>query len=333
MTAGDHNSMPDPPMPDLPHPVTVSPRFLPKPWGGRRMETTLGYALPGEAPIGEAWLVHDRAGASSEIMGGPLDGTHVADLRGDAPFPLLLKILDAGAPLSVQVHPAPRAAQALGGEAKTECWFVLDALPGARVYRGLRDGCDRARLETALRRGDVESCLHAVEVAAGDTIFVPAGTVHTIGAGILLAEVQQNSDTTFRLHDWGRVNTAGEARELHVASALDSIDFGPRGEDKIPAQLIEDEGSVRRLLLVQSPFFSAESVTAMGTFTLEIPPSVDGTWRIVHVLAGAGELRLFERGTAPLRFRPGDTLLLPARHDAYEVALGATVLRALVVHR
>jgi len=320
-------------MPQLPHPVKLRPRFLEKPWGGRRMQTTLGYALPGDGPFGEAWLVHDRNGASSEVVGGPLDGARIADLRGDRPFPLLLKILDANAPLSVQVHPDADAAARLGGEAKTECWFVLDAVPGARVHRGLRDGCTRADLEDALRSGDVEGCLRPVEVAPGDTVFVPAGTVHTIGAGILLAEVQQNSDTTYRLHDWNRVGPDGRGRELHVDAALESIRFGPRSEDKVPAQLIEDEGQVRRMLLVSSPHFVTEHVTAMGTFTLEVPPTGRDTWRIVHVLAGDGELRLFERGAAPVRFGAGETLLLPARHDAYEVALGAAVLRALVVYR
>lgn len=297
------------------------------------MQTSLGHALPGDGRYGEAWLVHDRDGRSSEIEGGPLDGTYLADLRGDRPFPLLLKLLDADAPLSVQVHPDAAAAALHGGEPKTECWFVLDAVPGARVHRGLRDGCEPGDLERALRDGTVESCLHPVEVAPGDTIFVPAGTVHTIGAGILLAEVQQNSDTTYRLHDWGRVGLDGRPRELHVTQALDSVRFGVRSEDKIPAQLIEDEGSVRRLLLVRSPQFTTEHVTAMGTFTLEVPASGADLWRIVHVLAGDGELRLFERGASPVRFAAGDTLLLPARHDAYEIELGAAVLRALVVYR
>ena len=297
------------------------------------MESTLGYELPGEGPVGEAWLVHDRNGRSSEVLGGPLDGTTLAQLRGDQPFPLLLKLLDANAPLSVQVHPDASAAARHGGEAKSECWFVLDAVPGARIHRGLRDGCDRATLEAALRAGTVESCLRAVDVAPGDTIFVPAGTVHTIGAGILLAEVQQNSDTTYRLHDWNRVGLDGQPRELHVTPALDSVNFGPRSEDKIPMQEISDDGRIRRLLLVRSPHFTTEHVTAMGTFTLEIPPIADDTWRVVHVLGGEGELRLFERNAAPVRFAPGDTLLLPARHDGYEMTLGATVLRALVVYR
>ncbi len=320
-------------MPDLPHPVKLAPRYLAKPWGGRRMEGRLGHALPGDEPVGEAWLVHDRDGESSVVADGPLAGARLADLRGDAPFPLLVKLLDASQPLSVQVHPDASAAARLGAEAKTECWFVLHAEPGAHVFRGLRDGCTRADLEDALVDGDVASCLHTVPVAAGDTIFVPAGTVHSIGAGVLLAEVQENSDTTYRLHDWGRPGLDGRPRALHVREALESIHFGRRSEDKVPAQEISDEGSVRRLLLVRSPFFAVEHVTAMGTFTLEAASRAGGVWPVLHVLSGEGELRSFRRNAAPVPFRSGDTLLLPADDETFEVTLGASVLRALVFVR
>jgi len=297
------------------------------------MEGVLGHSLPGDGPVGECWLVHDRDGDSSEIVGGPLDGARLADLRGAEPFPLLVKLLDARLPLSVQVHPDADAAARLGGEQKTECWLVLHATPGARVYRGLRDGCTREELEAALEGGDVKRCLHAVDVESGDTIYVPAGTVHTIGAGVLLAEVQQNSDSTYRIHDWGRLGLDGKPRDLHLEAALDSIRFDARSEDKIPQQQIADEGTVSRILLVRSPHFTAEHISAMGTFTLDTPASGDGTWRVLHVLAGSGELRPFERGVDAVTFATGDTLLLPARHDAFELTLGATVLRALVFSR
>ncbi len=316
---------------DLPHPVKLAPRYLAKPWGGRRMHSVLGRALPGDAPVGECWLMYDREGRSSEIADGPLAGRFLHELRGDAPHPLLVKLLDAQTELSVQVHPDGDAALRLGAEPKTECWFVLQADPGARVFRGLVDGCTRVDFEAALRAGKVEDCLHAVPVEAGDTVYVPAGTIHTIGAGVLLAEVQQNSDTTYRVWDWGRTGLDGLPRELHVDQALESIHFGPRSDDKIPAQLVEETGPLRRLLLVQSPFFTAQHVTAMGTFTLETPPSRTGAWKVVHVLSGSGELRPFARGVPPVEFDVGDTLLLPAREDAHEVTLGASVLHALVV--
>ena len=305
------------------YPMKLVPRLLRKPWGGRRIETVIGRPLGVAGPVGESWEVYDRDGASSEIANGPLAGRHLADVRGAAPFPILVKLLDAKDTLSIQVHPDADAAAHLGGEAKTECWSVLHAEPGAKVYRGLIDGCTRQDLLEALRRNDVESCLHSFEVKPGDTVFVPAGTVHSVGAGVLLAEVQQNSDTTYRLHDWG------SDRPLHVREALASIHFGPRSPDKVPAQVTEDEGTVRRELLVSCRFFAAECVVATGTFTLDLTPSA-APFQALHVLTGTGEIRTFRRGVEPVAFAPGDTFLLPAEHEAFEIADGASVLRALV---
>lgn len=315
-----------------PYPLVLTPRFLEKPWGGRRMESVLGRELPPGVPVGESWELYDRGGASSVVRSGPLAGRPLHDLRAaygiGRPFPLLVKILDATERLSLQVHPDAAAAARLGrgAEAKAECWFVLDAAKGARVWRGLRDGVTRASFEEALRGGRVEDCLHSFEVSRGDTIFVPAGMVHTIGAGVLLAEVQQNSDTTFRLHDWGR------PRELHVAEALESIHFGPRSPDKVPPQLVLDDGQVQRTLLVRCTHFAAESVEAMGTITLDVEPRPSGWPTVLHVFAGSGELRPFRRGVAPVRFAPGDTVLLPPSEDAFEIDPGGTVLRGLLVH-
>ncbi len=305
------------------YPMKLVPRILGKPWGGRRIETHLRRKLPVAGPVGESWEVFDRGGDSSEIAHGPLKGRRLAELRGDKPFPLLVKLLDANETLSVQVHPDAQAAARLRSEAKTECWFVLHAEPGAKVWRGLKDGVTRKDLEDALARGDVENALRSFPVAPGDTIFVPAGTVHTVGAGVLLAEVQQNSDTTYRLHDFGR------GRELHVREAMESVHFGERSPDKVPAQLVEDDGGVRRELLVSCRHFAAECVVATGTFTLEIEPS-PAPFQAMHVLAGEGEIRAFRRGAVPAAFAQGDTLLLPSVYDAYEIASGASVVRAMV---
>ncbi len=304
-------------------PLKLTPRFLQKPWGGRRIESVLGRKLPGHGPIGESWEVHDRDGTSSVVADGPYAGKTLASLRGEKPFPLLVKILDARETLSVQVHPDTDAATRLGGEAKTECWFVLHAEPGAKVVRGLRDGVTRDDLEQALKDGDVDRCLHAFEVQAGDTVFVPAGTVHTIGAGVLLAEVQQNSDTTYRLHDHGR------GRDLHVREALESVRFGPRSPDKVPAQVLADDGSFRRELLITCRHFAAEVFVAMGTITLDLEPAT-APFQVMHVLAGSGEIRPFRRGVAPVAFRAGDTILLPAADESFEITLGASVVRAMV---
>jgi mannose-6-phosphate isomerase len=303
--------------------MKLVPRLLEKPWGGRRIETVLRRKLPVAGPVGESWEVYDRGGESSEIANGPLAGKRLVDLRGATPFPLLVKVLDATQTLSIQVHPDADVAARLSAEAKTECWFVVHAEPGAKVWRGLRSGCTREDFETALSMNDVESVLHSFEVKAGDTIFVPAGTVHSIGAGVLLVEVQQNSDTTYRVHDFGR------GRELHVREALASIRFGVDSPDRVPAQVMEDEGSFHRELLVSCRHFAAECFVGTGTFTLEPSPSA-APFQAVHVLAGAGEIRAFARGAVPAKFAPGDTLLLPREHDAYEIESGANVVRAMV---
>jgi len=306
-----------------PYPMKLVPRLLEKPWGGRRIETHLKRKLPVAGPVGESWETYDRGGDSSEIANGPLKGRRLADLRGPTPFPLLVKLLDAKETLSIQVHPDAEAAARLGGEAKTECWFVVHAEPGAKVWRGLKDGVTRDDLANALRRNDVESVLRSFAVKAGDTVFVPAGTVHTVGAGVLLVEVQQNSDTTYRLSDFGR------GRELHVREAMESVRFGVASPDKVPAQVVEDDGGVRRELLIQCRHFAAECAVGTGTFTLELAPS-PAPFQVMHVLAGAGEIRAFDRAAPPATFDRGDTLLLPRDHDAYEISAGASVVRAMV---
>ncbi len=330
-------------MPILPltYAAKLEPRYLVKPWGGRRIETVLRRPLPVPGKIGESWEVHDRDGASSVVSTGRLAGRTLAELRGPRPFPLLVKILDATERLSLQVHPDAEAAERHRGEPKTECWFVLHAEPGARVWRGLREGCTRPELEAALLGGDPEPCLHSFEVRAGNTVFVPAGTPHAIGAGVLLAEVQENSDTTWRLHDWGRTDESGRARELHVAQALDAIHYGVRSPDTVPMQVTEDEGSVRRVLLIRSRFFTVEHVTGMGTFTLEVDAPPDDAaiiagaapFQVLHVLSGEGELRPFDRRVPPTAFFPGDTVLLPPPFEEYEVSPGASIVRALLIRR
>ena len=146
------------------YPMKLVPRLLEKPWGGRRIETLLHRKLPVAGAVGESWEVYDRGGESSEIANGPLAGRRLADLRGATPFPLLVKILDASETLSIQVHPDAPTAAKLGSEAKTECWFVVHAAPGAKVWRGLRDGCTREDFAEALRKNDVESVLRSFAV-------------------------------------------------------------------------------------------------------------------------------------------------------------------------
>ena len=208
-------------------------------WGGRRLGTVLGKALGEGSDYAESWEVVDHGADQSVVTNGPLAGTtlgqivaqHGAELFGrHAPqshFPLLFKYLDCQRDLSVQVHPDDAAAARLNPPdlGKTEAWLILDAQPGGKVYAGLKFGFDRASLAREVARGRTELCLNSLEPRVGDCIFIPAGTVHALGAGLLVAEIQQASDTTYRLFDWNRVGTDGQPRPLHVEQALDAIDY------------------------------------------------------------------------------------------------------------
>jgi mannose-6-phosphate isomerase len=208
-------------------------------WGGRSLETFYGRSLPAEStPIGEAWELVDRKQEQSVVCEGPYDGTTLHDLwinhrdeifgtglPDSERFPLLVKILDAREDLSIQVHPPTALAASLGGEPKTEIWYIADALPGARIFAGLRKEADRATFEKAIAEGTVAEQVHEITVKTGDSIFIPSGRLHAIGAGLLIFEIQQNSDTTYRVFDWNRVGLDGQPRELHVKESLASIDF------------------------------------------------------------------------------------------------------------
>ncbi len=220
-------------------------------WGGRRLESVLGKSLPPGVPVGESWEIVDRDDAQSVVHGGPLAGTtlhtlwtqHRTEIFGAAyaahpapRFPLLVKILDARERLSVQVHPPARIAPALGGEPKTEMWYFLDCQPGASIYAGLKRGITRERFEEAMRQGEVESTLHHPAVHTGESIFIPSGRVHAIAEGCLIVEVQQNSDTTYRVFDWNRTGLDGHPRALHIPESLASTDFADYEPGVTPAQ-------------------------------------------------------------------------------------------------
>ena len=221
-------------------------------------------------------------------------------------FPLLFKFLDAQRNLSLQVHPDDaRAARLTPPDfGKTEAWLILDREPGSLVYAGLSEGVDRAALEKAIAERQIETCLHAFEPEVGDCIFVPAGVVHAIGAGLLVAEIQQSSDTTYRLYDWNRLGTDGRPRELHVASALEATDF-ERGP--VTAQTPEptDQAHVRRLVACEK--------FVLDRWELDSHPASNGP----HTAGGDDRCHLLtvlegEVILAGDRLSRGETMLLPA---------------------
>jgi mannose-6-phosphate isomerase len=303
-------------MPPL-YPLTFQPIFKERVWGGRSLARLYRKQLPTGVPIGESWEICDRPGDTSIIAHGPLAGKdlhwllehHRADLLGDTRleegrFPLLIKLLDAQEKLSLQVHPPAHKAAELRGAPKTEMWFIAEAQPGAELYVGLKHGVTRADFERRIRGGSVAECFHRVPVRAGDAMFLPSGRVHAIGAGLVIFEIQQNSDTTYRVFDWNRVGLDGQPRELHLLQSLASIDFNDfepalvRGEQTTAAN-----GSIRKL--VSNSLFNVEWYRAQGDGCIRLPVS---RMQIIGVVAG--EVRV-SGGSTPV-LRAGDFCLLPA---------------------
>jgi len=275
-------------------------------WGGRELERVYGRALPSpDAPYGEAWEIVDREEAQSVVEDGPLAGkslhelwtNHREEIFGEGlpdaeRFPILMKILDAREDLSIQVHPPAHMAASLGGEPKTEMWVIADCEPRAKLYVGLKHGVDRAGFERAIHDGTVADCVHAIAPKPGDSIFIPSGRLHAIGAGFLIHEIQQNSDTTYRVFDWNRTGLDGKPRELHVESSLASIDF-----DDIEPSMDTPNGQI----LAECPYFKTEriEVPAGEAIGAEDPER----FAILSVLSGALRApggRIYVRGQSLL---------------------------------
>ena len=216
--------------------LQFEPIYQERVWGGRGLENYLGRTLPGSTPIGESWEIVDRPEAQSVVSSGPQKGRSLrqlleagsAEIMGpdwpkERPFPILVKWLDCRDRLSVQVHPPAAVAPKLGGEPKTENWYFGRTDPGAAVYAGLRPGVTRESFEAAIGAGTVDQCLDRLPVRDGDSLLIHSGTMHAIDAGNVILEIQQNSDTTYRVYDWGRVGLDGKPRTLHVRESLESL--------------------------------------------------------------------------------------------------------------
>jgi mannose-6-phosphate isomerase len=320
-------------------PIRFERRFLPKVWGGRALERRPGLALPA-GNIGETWELVDREGENSLVATGGLAGLslrqlmqrHGAELLGKVPpakdgrFPLLVKYIDACENLSVQVHPDDESCARIGdslkgAEAKTEAWYILDARPGSRLYAGLRPDVTARDFERVADGPGVVETLLAWEVRPGDCLLVPGGTVHAISAGITILEVQQNSDTTYRLWDWGRTG-----RETHVAEALRCIRFGdpPRGPIR-PLWFAEGEHQVAHLARCKHFGLNALRLARPTRF------STQSQCNLYAVIEGQGRLR-WAGGERPLA--RGDVWLVPASTGYYHFEPeGGELLLVHEVHR
>jgi len=306
-----------------PAPLTFTPLFMERVWGGRGLQETFGKPLPEDAPIGESWELVDRPEAQSVVASGPLAGTELHQLwrehrerifgaraggAGDR-FPILVKLLDARETLSVQVHPPAHLAEELDGEPKNELWYVAGAAPGANLFAGLCKGVSKEDFSAALTAGeDVSAMLHRIEVQVGDALFIPAGRVHAIGAGCLVVEIQQSSDTTYRVFDFNRPGLDGKPRELHLPQSLASIDFS----DLEPVLRPPGDG----LVLANENF----TVTRRRVASVAERVTAEGECALVCVLTG-------EATCGEQSFGPGSFLLVPAdARDGLPVAGPAEVL-------
>lgn len=296
------------------YPLRFEPIFRRYLWGGRRLGTVLGKRI-GAENCAESWEIVDYGEDRSRVVGGPLEGTtltelvqtHGQELLGRHHprdrFPLLFKFLDSAKTLSVQVHPNrgnPNPDPA--APPKTEAWIVLDAEPGSLIYAGLKRGFDRPALAREIARGTCDLCLHRFEAQPGDCVFLPSGAIHALGAGLLVAEIQQTSDTTYRIFDWNRVGPDGQPRPLQIEKALEEIDY-----DLGPINPARPQATNRRHVqrLVECDQF------VIDRWEFDEPERIGGDDRfhIIAVLHGAVEI-IGDPVEQPLLV--GQTAILPA---------------------
>jgi mannose-6-phosphate isomerase len=298
-------------------PLMFTPYLRPQPWGDQRFARCLQRTLPTAGRFGESWELSAHALHDSCVADGPETGQTLSQLwrehRGhwwgaDAPaaFPWLVKFLDCHEFLSVQVHPSDELARenSSGEGGKTEAWVVLDADPTARIYAGFKSGVTRGEVTERMAEGTLADCLHSFVPRPGDCVFIPAGTVHAVGGGVLMVEVQQSSDVTYRLFDWNRVGLDGRPRPLHHRESLSAIDWavGPVQPVK-PTPLIGDDELVGESL-VSCPYFDWKRYRLGETSATWLPKALS-VFSLVEgeaILTGDG----FER-----RVCLGDTLLVP----------------------
>jgi mannose-6-phosphate isomerase len=302
-------------------PLVFEPYLRPQVWGGRRLGDQLGKALPGGGTYGEAWELSGHPHHVSRVAEGPFKGMGLNDLCSkhgreifgkahSGPFPLLIKLLDCHDWLSIQVHPTDAIAEQLrpGELGKTEAWIVLGVQPEGKIFAGLKPGVNRAVLTKHLEAGTTDQCLHAFTPKPGDCIFLPAGTVHAVGGGIVMAEVQQTSDATFRLFDWNRLGTDGKPRALHLEESLASIDWQAGPVHPVLGKPLTDlPAGITGEHLVNCPFFQLTRCRSAANGVLPTGPGMS----IWMVLTGAAELSEVE-GPFRKKLGQGETILVPA---------------------
>lgn len=307
-------------------PLVFEPVFSRRRWGGRKLNELLSKAIGPEDDYAESWEIADHADGQSIVSKGLHAGSSLSHLledfndeilgrvSGQSQFPLLIKYLDANDWLSLQVHPNDQQAKQFNPSenGKTEAWVILHAEPDSEICCGLKSGVTADELRQRLQDGTVKDALHIFPAVVGDCVFVPAGTVHAIGPGIVLAEVQQQSNLTFRLYDWGRLGTDGKAREVHIEESIDCIDF-ERGPVSPQSPVALSRHGYAFEELARCPYFTIRQHHTVDEFLIPL----DNRFRILMVTAGQAKLTVAGHQT---HLNAGQTTLIPAVCDSVEIA-------------
>ncbi len=307
------------------YPLKFEPIYQNRIWGGTLMTEVLGRDVPsGDTPVGEAWELSDRDGAVSVVRNGALKGCTIREIIAryrtaltgekispDGPFPWLVKLIDAGERLSLQVHPGEELRSA-DAEPKTEMWYIVSAREDARILAGLAPDATRRKLEAVMASAEAEQLLQIYASRPGDVYFIPSGTLHAIGGGNLILEIQQNSDTTYRISDWGRLDAKGNPRALHVEKGLQAIDF-TRLESPRLAERMTVPG--RSPVVPGCPHFKVDTLYLDAAWVDDTASS--GVCHLLSIAEGSAEIRIAGKDTVPLNC--GETALIPFACGKYEV--------------
>jgi mannose-6-phosphate isomerase len=306
------------------YPFVLEPVYKDYIWGGNQIPSIFTRQLP-PGIYAESWELSDRPEGMSIVTNGAFNGSPLKSLVArfghellghgvcSTHLPLLVKLIDSRERLSIQVHPDNESAARVKGEAKTEAWHVLAAEPNAKVFAGMKKGITPQNFREALNSGNLEACLNAIPVKSGDTIFIPGGRVHAIGEGLLILEVQQNSNTTYRVYDWGRVGHDGKPRELHIEQALKVIRFEDNAPVKTAPWSVSDGPHVTATALVECPFFRLEQITLTDRFEVHH----DGSG--FHAIFTTNGPVTIEAGQETVTVPHGRTCLIPALLNRYTI--------------
>lgn len=311
------------------YPLLLEAALHTKVWGGRKLADVMGKTLPTDEPYGEAWEVHDTC----KVINGPLAGHTLADLLGEygtamigkhndptEGLPLLIKILDAADWLSVQVHPNDEQAAELEGQprGKTEAWYIIATEPTAKLIIGVEPGTDRAEMAAAIREDRLGDLLVPADIEPGDLLFIPAGTVHAIGPGTLLYEVQQSSNTTYRLYDWGRTGLDGNPRELHIEKGVQVSNT-----ESVPTITHPGQDKSPEVSVVNSDYFTTTLHNLNGT---DVGLNTSGTH--FHTLTCIDGTAAIIADDTIVDLRKGTSAFVPASVGGYTLTGNGQVLRS-----